>query len=309
MQKSNYLFLILLAVLFSSISVYSQFGGGNGSEQNPFQIYNITHLQQLATNVNNGNNYYGMYFILLNDIDDSLRTCIGNFYHQFSGSFDGQNFKIMLAINLYSGMYIGLFGYTEYANISNLSVDGYVNGRSYVGGICGIAYYTTISNCINYASITGDDYVAGIIGSGYQTNISSCANYGNIQGTGTADGHTGGINGVIHDGEITNCSNAGTIKGIIHIAGISPCINNTIVSDCNNIGNVEGEVGVSGIAANELYRNNTSTIIRCKNHGYIKSAGVVGGICGEALHGIINITDCENTGVLEGLTKYPLGPP
>jgi len=54
------------------------FGGGAGTEQNPYRIYTKEHLEELADSVNLGYNWSkNMFFHLMNNIDDSVRTVIG----------------------------------------------------------------------------------------------------------------------------------------------------------------------------------------------------------------------------------------
>jgi len=54
------------------------FGGGAGTEQNPYRIYTKEHLEELADSVNSGYNWSkDMFFHLINNIVDSVRTVIG----------------------------------------------------------------------------------------------------------------------------------------------------------------------------------------------------------------------------------------
>ena len=63
----------------SNVALLAQFGGGNGTQANPYQIANKRHLELLADSVNN--DYYwsiDKYFKVMNDINDTVRTVIGN---------------------------------------------------------------------------------------------------------------------------------------------------------------------------------------------------------------------------------------
>jgi hypothetical protein len=93
--------------LFSSISLFAQFGGGARTKANPYRIYTHKQMEELADSVNRNipnspltpyNWSYGKYFILMNNIKDSVRTTIGNYGYTFQGNFDGQRYKITLAI-------------------------------------------------------------------------------------------------------------------------------------------------------------------------------------------------------------------
>ena len=114
---------ILLIYIISCnflLAQYGTFGGGDGTEYNPYQIYSKAHLEELSIVILNSveygtsNNFsVGKYFILMNDITDSVRIVIGTskiynlenypdvFYSgsSFQGNFDGQGHKITLALN------------------------------------------------------------------------------------------------------------------------------------------------------------------------------------------------------------------
>jgi len=122
-NMKKYLFITLLIVNFSNI--YPQFGGGAGTEGNPYQISTAEHLAALATNVNAGTTYANTYFKLMNDINlssylsesgagyngGSFWLPIGNGTNHFYGHFDGDGKVISnLKINRASTDYIGLFG-------------------------------------------------------------------------------------------------------------------------------------------------------------------------------------------------------
>ena len=79
----------------------SAFGGGDGSQKNPYQIASVQDLQQLASDVNGGNTYYGKYFKVTANIDLSgvanwlpigdKSNSFGNKSNSFAGTFDGNN--------------------------------------------------------------------------------------------------------------------------------------------------------------------------------------------------------------------------
>ena len=149
-------FIILIAIAIATQIANAQgFGGGNGSQANPYLIETKEHLEALADSVNNSDPYLyynwsvGKYFKVMNDITDSVRTVIGNNVNninRFMGHFDGQGYKITLAIDKSTENYVGLFGTVanssflgviSNATIENVIVDGYVIGYDYVAGIMG----------------------------------------------------------------------------------------------------------------------------------------------------------------------------
>jgi len=101
----------------------AQFGGGNGTVNNPYQIKTKQHLELLADSVNNGNNSFNndnwsndKYFKVMNDIAGPITTVIGrssSYSKSFQGNFDGNNKKITLAINHSNNKYLAdFFGLT-----------------------------------------------------------------------------------------------------------------------------------------------------------------------------------------------------
>lgn len=148
-------------------SVAKAFGGGSGTEGDPYLISNGAQLAKLAQDVNGGNDYFGKYFkltadIVLNNTDgwenwdenaEGLNkwTPIGNNTNPFSGIFDGDWHAVRgIYINT-SDDYQGLFGYVK-VTVRNVGVtDGYIKGGREIGGVCGVNY-NTIEYCYNTAS-------------------------------------------------------------------------------------------------------------------------------------------------------------
>jgi hypothetical protein len=272
------------------------FSGGSGTQQNPYLISSRADMERLATNVNGGQNYSGVYFGLTRDltgVNDVTTTVVGKSYsHYFSGIFDGSGHT--LKVNLYgaagSEAYVGVFGYTNGATIKNLGVGGDIiqlenTGVAYVGGICGRAENTVISNCYNTGNISSSassngSYSGGICGlaSAYNSSmsISDCYNAGNISAAASSDAvasyhsWSGGICGYVADN--------GSIS----------------ISDCYNTGNISvaassGESSSGGICG---YVSQHSSISNCYNTGNIYSSSShswSGGICG---YGSGNIQNC-----------------
>jgi hypothetical protein len=108
----------------------------------------------------------------MNDITEPVTTVIADVADSFRGNFDGQGHKITLAIDRPMSNRAGLFGSIADAILSNIVVDGYVNGHNNVGGIVGSTNQyaagnfsnTSIINCTNLANINGNSCIGGIIG-------------------------------------------------------------------------------------------------------------------------------------------------
>ena len=200
-----------------------------------YEISKAAHLYWLADTVNNYG-YTSAKARLVADIvvNDSVLdadgnptgtlfrswTPIGTTSYYYQGTFDGQNHTISgLYFNNTSssnypsgGQFIGLFGYTYNAKISNVGVtDTYFNGYRYIGGIVGWVYYnTTITNCYSEATLsatnTSDNYLGGIAGGidNYSSNkVTGCYSIGKITGKGY---YVGALCGLKYASAIfTNC--------------------------------------------------------------------------------------------------------
>ena len=118
---------------------------GDGTEDDPYKIATAADLLEFADKVNN-KNQTSAWAELTADIDLSSVcskekgnwTPIGNSSNEYTGTFNGQNFKI-------SGLYInsddndqGLFGRVNGGTVKNLTVSGSVSGNNHVGGVVGV---------------------------------------------------------------------------------------------------------------------------------------------------------------------------
>ena len=115
-------------------TISSGFEYGNGSEESPYLITTGEELAYLAETVNNGTNYSGQYFQLINDIDlNNIEwTPIGNTSNSFRGIFDGAGHIISnVTISTNStpssiesyGIFGTIGGGAQRAVIKNLEID------------------------------------------------------------------------------------------------------------------------------------------------------------------------------------------
>ena len=281
----------------------AEFGGGTGSESDPYIISTITHLRTLADNVNGNEHYSGMYFKVTENIS-GMEKVIGynSSSKYFSGIFDGNNKTITLAININasgSPQYVGLFGKIVDATIKNVNVAGSISFNNwYTGGIAGIASNSTIENCTCSANITTSfSFTAGIVGQASNTTITDCKNINDtISGGGTL---VGGIAGSLTSCTISNCSNSGTITGASsnqYRGGIVGSVSSTDFTNCSNTGNVSGTQFIGGIVGN----GEAITVANCFNRGSITgSSSCIGGIVGKLLR-TSSVKNCYNTGAISG---------
>jgi len=268
---------ILLLILLNSASIFSQpFGGGDGTESSPYEIYTKAHLEELADSVNAGNSYKDFFFEQKQDITEPVTKMIGFFRgrtpHErlcFSGSYNGNLYKINLALEHYvegadTNIVIptALFPYIVGATITQLIVDGSIitNGGP-VSGIVGLADSSVISQSVNYADIKGYGNAAGIVGILHNNNtVSYCLNLGKIETK--ENWYVGGIVGFagepsyspnIYYSTISNSKNAGCLNygsGIVGTIRLGTSgVKRNVVINCINTGVIGKQKGqTTGIA-------------------------------------------------------------
>ncbi len=244
----------------------TEFAGGDGTEDYPYQISTPEQLAKLINDVNTNSTYYsGEYLLLTNDIDlsGSGWTPIGTSSTlSFQGTLDGGGYEVMgLYVNASTSELQGLFGRIKNCTIKNLGVSGSVSGYRHVGGIVGYAYNATISNCYNNATVTcSDQRVGGVAGYAGSCKITSCYNSGDVTSPNNTNGI--GIGGIIgfDDGTSTvvSCYNSGDVTGVgYRIGGIVGHFNggSATVKYCYNSGAVTRTIGsgyVAGLVGNTL---------------------------------------------------------
>ncbi len=217
------------------------FGGGGGTETDPFQIYNDSHLRNMDLAVKG---FYvthsgyvqkiGFWFKLMNDI-----TVSGNwktFQHHFSGSFDGNGHYITFNMEIAkTDLKLDEYGYVQNKNfgffsfvdesaiIKNLTLKNCTIKSSEnitcdnildVGILAGAIYSKRIiSNVIienpNIAINIKTAYVGGLAGSidKYLFDINCQVIGGQVANT---KGITGGIAGIGNEGGFDNKSKSST---------------------------------------------------------------------------------------------------
>ena len=260
---------------------------GSGTSASPYTIASVSDLQTLATNVNAGTTYSGIYFKLTTNLDlssVSSWTPIGNSSSgSFRGVFDG-NKKIISNMTISaSASYAGLFGYTYGATIKNLVLENVsvTSSSSYVGGLAGrVSYNSTVSGCIVTGSVSGYSCVGGVVGYVYSiANISDCFSSATVTGSyAGAGGIVGSVN--LNGAYIDRCANYGSISAESYAGGIvGETSNPTEISDCYNTGTIKvTSVNAGGIVG--YAGGSSSRVDYCYNTGSITASESGSGIAG-----------------------------
>lgn len=233
-------------------------------------------------------------------------TPIGSADAPFTGKFDGGGHTVSI-----SGK-AGLFGATENAEISGVSVVGTASGNAVIGGIAASAKGTVIENCTFDGYLTPDVsgftvYAGGIAGTtDKKTVIRNCK--ATVKAT-LADTayltYIGGIAG-LNRGSITSCTVSGKLSADVSlyrltVGGVAG-ENRGDVTGCFNTASISGTAAVEGISifAGGIAGCNTGSLCRVENGGTVMTSGksiypgYAGGIAGANVNG--KITLAKNSG-------------
>ncbi len=284
------------------------FAGGNGTESDPYEISNVTQLQNMNENLS-------AHYELVSDIDASATQSWNNGSGfvpvandtssasgfqgtNFNGSLDGQGYEISdLYLNRSSSDYVGLFGYTtsgasihdvglvdvdvsgdwhigglvggNEGTVSNSYATGDMSGCVFVGGLVGMNYDGTVNNSYVARNVSGDEYVGGLVGINSGTVNSSYAT-GNVSGNAWIGGLIGGNGGTVSNSYATE-----NVSGTDNWVGGLVGSNDGTVNNSYATGNVSGDEDVGGLVG-----INSGTVTNSYATGNVSGNDQVGGLVG-----------------------------
>ena len=237
---------------------------GSGTEAEPYIITNVDELQAMQNDLD-------AWYELGNDIDASDTQNwnagagfepVGDSTNYFTGVFDGQGYTITgLYINRPSSTGVGLFGYIDNAEITNVGlIDADVTALGNAGTLVGGSLYSTISQAWASGNLTGTD--------SSQTSIGGLIGYSKWTGSLVSQCHSG-VN-VFASSSGSPANRAGGLVG-----------NNnkgSIIIDCYATGNVSGKRKIGGLVSDNTYGSYGGYIKRCYSTGKVTGSG--GGLVG-----------------------------
>jgi len=200
------------------------YGGGTGTEGDPYLIYTAEHMQEIGTHPE----HWLSHFKLMNDIDLAAYTgdsfnIIGYYVtnkdnQPFAGVFDGNNHRIYnftYVTDAIAAACMGLFGYVNNpsAEIKNLIlVTPFLNAEECfsVGSVVGELNLGTVSSCAVWdGTVVGNGNVGGLVGNlGNGTVLDSYARC-----TVAGENVVGGLIGY-NENELLRCYSAGEVSGM-----------------------------------------------------------------------------------------------
>lgn len=256
---------------------------------NSIEVATAQQLKDVATLVNGGTSLEGFVVKLTSDIDLST-VCgetlgswpgIGKDGKMFQGTFDGQGHIVSgLYVNDANANYIGLFGFVQGATIKNVTVQGSVSAKGYVGGVVGRANTgTTVQNVRNEASVTGSsNYVGGVVGY-IRANAA-----GSVPVT------------------VSNCANAGAVSCASYVGGVAGYIyGGAVIDSCYNTASVDASKDYTGGIVSYVYaRGGDVHVSSCFNAGAVKTATNTGGVVGYSRVWTGQVVEASNNYYLAG---------
>lgn len=236
----------------------------------------------------------------------------------YTGVFDGNGATIKLNVDK-SEQNAGLFSIIgDGGEVKNVTTEGNVIGRSYVGGICG-TNKGTISDCNNKANVTSRNSMAGGIAgycesSGKIQFSGAMTNSGKINSNGSIGGIVGECKGSIEGaGELQN---TGVIDGGMYYqstGGIAGKLGDAaalkVTGEVRNTAEVSGATYTGGIVG--CLAPSSSDPIQIQAGSILNTGNVTGSYAGNSIGGVIGYIpgkaeisamtgDIRNTGAVKG---------
>ncbi len=192
MQKIEGTIDIESSDISQEISLSDAYDGGDGTENDPFQIATLEQLANLSENTLDWEAYYiqtadidatetntwnvddhdedtstadeAMGFSPIGDSSDGSRQNIN-----FDGSYNGNGYAISnLYINRPTESRVGLFGYAGGSSSHAIQylalINADITGKSKVGTIAGVNYSTRVNYCYATGKVNGGSYTGGLVG-------------------------------------------------------------------------------------------------------------------------------------------------
>ena len=312
-------------LICSLLTTFAQFSGsGNGTEDDPYLIYNENQLSQMV----NFLNQEGVVFKLMKDLNLTNWITennpsqgwmpVGVTSSPFKGKFLGNNHKISgLSIKRSTEENVGFFGYLDGAIIQDLTVEGsVVSGKNYVGGIAGQSVSSTISNVsitlTGAAGVTGSNNVGGFAGK--VTN--GTFNGFNANTMVNATTLAGGLIGTVSGGTYQNGNAEGNITVTQGSAGgFAGKGNNYEITDIQVVGNIQCTASGCVVGGMVATSESTAKLTNCTVIGNLSAqesdnvgAGALGGALGFIKGGSsVTLNTCFSKGKLNHTGDYTGG--
>ena len=212
------------------------YGGGEGTHDNPYLLCTVDHFDGLE-----GQRVNGQYFELAANVDFSGQGSydpFGHHNHGFEGVFDGGGYQIQnLSIHRNNDGVGVFYALASGARIGNLEITGLnvtSGGNNQVGGLTG-ASEGTISNVHVEGSVEGSNDVGGLVGHILGGTISRSSAHVVVDGENSVGGLVGRASG---SAEITDCYATRSISGDVRVGGLVGEVDGASLLHCYAAGSI-----------------------------------------------------------------------
>ncbi|NLK49555.1 MAG: hypothetical protein GX294_02790, partial [Candidatus Cloacimonetes bacterium] len=278
----------------SASPLFSQFAGGSGTEQDPWQVATAEHLNNVRNylgKAHHDNRSLAKHYIQTADINLDVAPYnegegwipIGgedydDFTSVFIGTYDGNGHVVTgLYINRPESDCQALFGCSygiiKYLGVVNVNI----TGHRYTGALVGFNEFSTTVNCYSTGTVRGHYDTGGLIGTNRASMVKNCNSSASV----TGDEYTGGLIGFNFDCTFFSCYSTGTVTGYEgtgglvggNIGGVYNCYSSASVTGYESTG---GLVGVNG----SCFTYGSGSISNCCSTGTVIGYKGTGGLVG-----------------------------
>jgi hypothetical protein len=249
--------ITLFVFVVSTASLFAQTQPTDTDGDGYYNISTLNHLRWVSENSAS----WSWNFELDNDIDASDTrnwnegagwSPIGNSAISFRGKFDGHYFEIQGLFISRGTKRIGLFGFTEEAEIKNLGIrDCDIEGFQYVSGIAGYSSSSIILRSFVTGTVIGYNEVGGIVGFNYPTStIQECYSSCQVSGNKNVSGFVGNNS---YGSAISNCFSTGIVDANESVGGFIGNNYSSSAEKCFSKCQVSGNIETGGLIGIDVY--------------------------------------------------------
>jgi len=280
-------------------TIAASYSDGDGTIDNPYIISNGNELAFLASELENGTNYEGKYFIINNDIvlnkgifnytkNDGVKYTENNTENIITPSDEIDTINVFKQLNGFKGNIDGNH-HTIYGLYIDESLD---DGQN--------ALFTNLEGTISNLNIKNSLIYSGKITAGVAsiTNNSTLTNI-SYDGYVVADEETANASGIVsiaNNSTLKNIINKADVNASVYASGIVNTISGeTSITNAYNTGTIESTNTASGLISNINQNNENVTMTNCYNNGILISnnSALIGNI--EDNTGTITLSNIFNT--------------
>ena len=297
--------VLVLGLICSTVSFAdsSDFAGGSGTADDPWQIANVEQLNNVRDYL--GDKHDDKHFVLTADIDlgppgiglDPINwepIGQGGYWDRddlFWGHFDGAGYTISnLYIDREEEEYVGLFGATYGAYIENIYLENVdVTGERFVGSLVGRASITSIYHSHACGDVSGYRQVGGLVGLSY---LAIPLAFSSANATVTGNFEVGGLVGTsAGDGFVEYSYATGSVTGVATVGGLVGLNSwDNRIQDSFATGSVTGDNRVGGLLGRSLKR---SSVEHSYSIGAVNGGTNTGGLIGKLdVDGEVEVENC-----------------